>query len=350
MKRIFIKTYGCQSNVADSEQMAGILKEKRYKIVNNIKNADIVIINTCSVKTLTQNKILSFIKQIPKSKKIYVGGCLPKIINLKKYSNNIAAIFDVNSILKLPEIIKNPRNIMSKEKEKRINLPKIRKNKEIAIINIANGCLGNCDYCAAKLARGKLKSYKIENIKQEFKTALKEGCKKFYITSQDNGCYGFDIGTNIVELLKELVKIKGNFIIRVGMMNPNYVLNFLDELIEIYKHPKIMKFVHLPVQSGSNSLLKKIGRNYTIADFKKIVKKFRKEILGITIGTDIIVGHPLETEQDFKETIKLLKETKPEILNISKFSSIKKTKASKLKQLKTEIIKERSVKISKLFK
>ena len=347
--KIFLKTYGCQSNIADSEQISGILKKARYKIINSLKEADIVIINTCSIKLPTQNKILDFIKKIPKNKILIVGGCLPFALDLRKHSNNISAIFNTNSITKLPIIIKNLKDELPKEKENKINIPRIRKNKDIAILNVSQGCLGNCDYCSAKLARGDLKSYSIKEIKKEFETALKENCKKIYLTGQDLGCYGFDINTNLIKLLKELIKIPGDYKIRIGMINPNYALKFLKDLIQIYKSDKILPFIHIPVQSGSSSLIKKMNRYYTINDFKIIVKTLRKEIPNITIATDIIVGYPLETEKDFEKTIELIQKIKPEVLNISKFSSRPKTKASKLKQLSSNLIKERSKKLTEIY-
>jgi len=346
--KVFIKTYGCQSNIADSEQIAGILKQHKYKIVNSIKEADIIIINTCSVKLISQNKILDFIKKIPKTKKLIIGGCLTSSLDLRKYSSNISAIFNTNSILELPKIIKNLKDSLPTEKEKRINLSRIRKNKNIAIINTSQGCLGNCNFCSTKLARGNLKSYTIDDIKKELKTAIKQGCNKIYLTGQDLGCYGLDIKTNLPNLLKELIKIPRGYIIRIGMINPNYALIYLDKLIQIYKSDKIMKFLHIPSQSFSNKVLKDMNRNYTYKEFKQIVTRFRNNIPNINISTDLIAGYPTETNKDFILTYQRLKEIHPEVLNISKFSKRPKTQASKLKQLPSNLIKQRSKKITKL--
>ena len=174
MTKVYIKTYGCQSNIADSEQIAGLLHKQGYQIVDKIEDSDIVILNSCAVKLRTQNRELDFIKHIPKDKKLFIGGCLPKIINIKKYSPTIRAIFDTNSILNLDNVIKKEDDKLSSKKEIRINISRIRKNNDIAIINIAQGCLGNCDYCAAKLSRGSLFSYKITDIKKEFKNAYEK--------------------------------------------------------------------------------------------------------------------------------------------------------------------------------
>ncbi len=320
--KIFIKTFGCQSNIADSEQLAGLL-EKDNQIVDSLDKANIVFLNSCSVKSVTQNKQLEFIKDFPDDKKLIVGGCLPKSLDLKKFSDKVCGTLDTNSLLN-------------------INNPRIRKNKDIAIINVSRGCLGGCSYCATKLARGSLRSYSIDDIKKEFNVALREDCNKFYITGQDTGCYGFDIGNNLSELLRELTNIKGNFKIRVGMMNPEHTLKILDDLIEVYKSDKIIKFLHIPVQSGSDKVLKEMNRNYKVEDFKRVVKEFRKNISRINISTDVIVGYPTETEKDFQETLKLIREVKPEVLNISRFSSRPKTAASKLKQINSGEVKKRS--------
>ncbi len=336
--KIFIKTFGCQSIIADSEQLAGILS-KTHKLTTE-KQADLIIIMTCSVKDATESKQINYIKNTKKP--MIIGGCLPPVIDLKKYSKNIIATFNTNTIKKVPEIIEKHKDILPTKKESKINLPRIRKNKDIAIINICQGCTGNCYYCSTRIARGSLKSYSITQIKKEFKNALKEGCTTFYLTGQDTGCYGLDIKTSLPKLLEELLKIEGNYKIRIGMMNPQYAKKYLKDLIKIYKNKHIIKFIHIPVQSGSDKVLKDMNRPYKAEDFIKVTKELRKEIKNIQISTDIIVGYPTETDKDFQLTLKLLNQTKPEHLNLSKFSARPKTKAQKLKQLNSKIIKERS--------
>ena len=348
--KIFIKTYGCQANISDSEAMAGLLKEKGYELVDSEDKADFIIVNTCSVKNATQSKELHYLNEIAKTKKVIVGGCLTKTINIRKYIDNVTAVFDTNSINKLPDILDNPHDEFSNEKEKnRLNLPLVRVENDVGIIPISQGCLNHCDFCSTKLARGNLRSYRIGDIKRAFEKAVDEGCKKIYLTSQDNGCYGFDIGTNLPELLDELTQIKGDYIIRVGMMNPWHLNKILPDLLESCSSDKIMKFLHIPVQSGSEKILKHMKRIHTVDNFKFAVKLFRKKFSDITIATDIIVGYPLESEEDFEETLNLIEEIKPEVLNISKFSSRPGTQASKLPQLKSEIIKERTLRLTFLY-
>ena len=349
MVNIFIKTYGCQANIADSEAIAGILKQNNHSLVDNEEEADTIIVNTCSVKNATQSKELHYIKQRSKNKKVIVGGCLTKTLDVRKHAPEVTAVFDTNSILKIPEILETEQDHFSSAKESRIVAPIIRKDKDIGIISIGEGCQSSCSFCSTKLARGNLRSYRIGDIKRAFEKAVQEGCRKIYLTSQDNGCYGFDIKTNLPELLSELTTTEGDYKIRVGMMNPWHLTKIISGLINSYKSEKIMKFLHIPVQSGSEKILKDMRRIHTVNNYIQAVREFRKTFQGISIATDVIVGYPTETEEDFMLTYSLIKKTKPEVLNISKFSSRPGTKAAQLKQLSSEVIKERSVRLNSLY-
>ncbi len=341
-KKIFIKTYGCQANINDSELLAGRLLAEGHQIVNNEAEADKIIVNTCSVKNKTQSKILHYISEIKNqklnniNKEIEVGGCLVKTINLKKRFPEINIIDTINT------------NKMNS------NMPILRHNSELAIIQISQGCLNYCTFCATKLARGTLKSYRIGDIKRQAEKAVSEGCKVIYLTSQDNGCYGRDIKTSLPELLNELTSIEGNFKIRVGMMNPWHLRKILLQLINSFSSEKIQKFIHIPVQSGSEKVLKDMKRIHSVEEFKQVAEAFRdafprEKFPDSTIATDIIVGFPSETESDFQDTLNLIKEVKPEVLNISAYSSRPRTKASQLKQLSSEIIKQRTRLLNEVY-
>lgn len=343
--KIYIKTFGCQLNYSDSEVIAGILKQNGFEIVSNLNQSDTVVINSCGAKSVTQDRILDFIKTI-KNKEIFVGGCLTKMIKLE----GIKGIFDTNTILELPELIKGRYSKLSDKKENKLNKPKIRINKDIAIVPISQGCLGTCNYCSVRLARGSLNSYEIKEIIQEIKTALAEGCSKLYLTSQDTGCYGLDINTTLPNLLREILNLKENFQLRLGMSNPYYIKNYKEQLIPIFKDKRIMPFLHIPIQSGSDKILKEMNRKYKVEDFIDIVNFFRKNIPNMNIATDVIVGYPTETEQDFNKTYNLIKKIKPEVLNISKFGPRPNTEAAKLKQLHPKMVKERSKKLTYLFR
>ncbi len=349
--KIYVRTFGCTLNQGDGEVIKGLLSENGHKLVDSEKEAECVIVNSCGVKTVTQNKIINYVNKTSKNKKVIIGGCLPSMIDVRKYMPKAAGSFDTNTITRINELIKKPTRMESKEKESRINKTRIRTRKDIAIIPIAQGCMGKpCTYCSVKLARGELKSYGKREIAKEVEKAVKEGCKIIKLTAQDTGCWGLDINEKLPNLLKEVLKIKGEYKIRLGMMNPNYALDYLDELISIYKNPKIIKFMHIPVQSGSNKIIREMKREYKVEDFKKVVNRFRKEIKNMNIATDVIVGYPSEKEEDFKKTVQLIKEVKPEVLNISKFAPRPGTEAKKLKQLRTEEIKHRSKYLTEEYK
>jgi MiaB-like tRNA modifying enzyme len=216
-------------------------------------------------------------------------------------------------------------------------------NKSISIVEIASGCLSNCSFCQTKLSKGNLKSYRPGSIISQIKNDLKDGCNEIWLTSTDNGCYGKDIKSNLVELLKLCTQVEGNYKIRVGMLNPMYLSEILYDLVLVYKNEeKIFKFLHIPVQSGSNKILKDMYRGHDIKIFKKAVFEFRKSIPEITIATDIIVGFPNETEEDFKLTMDLIRDSEPDIINISKYSQRSGTVSSKLKNVSSDQKKLRS--------
>lgn len=339
---VYILTYGCTANQDNEAIIKGLLKDHTF--VDSEDDADIVIVNTCIVKGTTENKIVTKIKSL-KNKKIIITGCMPKFnYDLCKEIAPNASLISTQNITRITEGLTKKVEYLDSKKETKVGLIKVI--KDIPSIQVSEGCVNHCYYCGTKLAKGVLSSASIEEIKKELEKY--SNYKQINITATDIGCYGFDINTNLINLLKELVKVKGNFKLRVGMMNPVHVLKFVDELIEIFKNEKIVPFLHIPVQSGSNKVLKDMNRNYNVEDFKMIVNKFR-QIQKVTIATDIIVGYPTETEEDFNETVKLIKEIKPNVLNISRFTPRKGTKASQIKQLNSQVSKKRSMELSRIY-
>ncbi|MCD6477793.1 MAG: tRNA (N(6)-L-threonylcarbamoyladenosine(37)-C(2))-methylthiotransferase [Candidatus Aenigmarchaeota archaeon] len=356
-RSIYIETYGCSANQSHSEVMMGLLKENGYNIFRSPEDAGVLVINTCIVKEPTEKRMIFRIKSLKEKypdKKMIIAGCMPAgEYSLVKKIAPEASLVGPNNSLDIIEAVKNTLNnthveYLDDKGEKILCHPRIRFNKFINIVEISKGCLGNCAYCIVKRAKGILKSYPIKAILMDIEMSLKEGCKEVWLTSQDCGCYGRDIGVTLVDLINEISKIPGEFRVRIGMANPNYVIKMLKDLINSYKSDKIYKFLHIPVQSGSNEVLKKMRRVYTAEEFKEIVTKFKKNTPNVTVWTDVIVGFPGETEKDFKETLKLIEETKPDFVNISKFGVRPGTEAEKMKKVDTETIKRRSREISNL--
>ena len=181
-------------------------------------------------------------------------------------------------------------------------------------------------------------SYRLGDIVRQVQTEIKEGCKEVWLTSTDNGCYGFDIGTDLPSLVDAVSEIPEEFMLRVGMMNPMYMPRIRDDLIKAYNNDKVFKFIHIPVQCGSNKILNDMKRGHTAETFRDIVNQFKD----FTISTDIIVGFPTETEEDFQKTVDLLDEIKPDVVNLSKYSARPGTDAAELKQIDAVEVKRRS--------
>jgi threonylcarbamoyladenosine tRNA methylthiotransferase CDKAL1 len=363
--KINIETYGCCANISNSEIMAGILNESGYELVN-FESADIVIVNTCTVKGKTEQKVLHELSRLEKSNKIViVTGCMSEVQleDIRIVSPN-SHVVGINMISKIDEVVRkvieNEEQNIDKENIVKgidvfsdsvcemVNKTKLRVNPKVNIVQISQGCDNACSYCIVRSAKGHLKSFKPSSILNDIEKSIKDGCKIVWITSQDSAAYGNDIGVSLPALLRKIVLIKGDFKIRIGMMNPKSVLPILEDLIVAFKNEKMFKFLHLPIQSASDKILKDMNREYKIEDVKYIVDKFRKAYPQMTFGTDIIVGYPTEYEDDYILTKEFLKEYKPEMINISGYTPRPYTRAKRLKNLPTEVIKHRSSRITSI--
>ncbi len=363
---IYIETYGCTANQNNSEIIAGTLKQAGYQITNNLDLAEIIILNTCIVKQKTITKIKRRIQDIAQTGKLMIiSGCMPEthIKELEKLKKTGKLFFlgthhfkDINKLLNTinsNQLTKKKQlEFLEPQNEEKLLLPKISRNKLISIIQISEGCLGNCTYCLTKFAKGKLFSYPEEKILKQIESDLNQGAKEIWITSQDNASYGLDknTGSQLPALLNKILDLKHNFKIRLGMMNPNTFLPILDKMIEIYKDKKMYNFLHLPIQSASNNVLKSMNREYNLEQAEKILSRFKKEFPNITLATDIIIGYPTETEQEYKKNIEFITKFSPSVLNLAKFSRHKTTKASTLNPLPIKTIKQRTIQLMNLHR
>jgi len=354
-KKAVVVTWGCTHNQKDSQIIESKLLKNDYQLISKdqIDNANLLVFNTCTVKTPTENKIIDTIdKTYSDDKEIYITGCLAETnyISLKKRypKANIIGIdgstkfenknllFNENIILPLFS------NINSIEKPL---LESNSWNPYIQIVQINEGCVNNCSFCATKFARGHLRSFSQDSIIQSIRSS---NAKEIWLTSQDTGCWGFDNKTNLASLLEEINKIDRKLKIRVGMGNPNNFIKFLNDLVMQFQEDNVYKFLHLPLQSGSDRILKHMKRGYTVAEFYQITDIFKENFSNYTLATDIICGYPTETDSEFDETIAAIKRTKPSITNISKFWKRKNTPASKLKQIERTEINRRSKELALL--
>lgn len=349
MKYFFIKTFGCQANKSDSERIAGDYIARGFKEASIWKKADEIVVNTCSVRQRAEDRVKGFLLNVEKhftattKPKIILTGCM-----LHHQTKDIIKLLpQVDEVLPINEV--------------GFNSPTIRKDKQHAFIPISSGCNSYCTYCIVPYSRGRERSRPLKEVVAEVKNLVENGYKEITLLGQNVNSYGLEktsvtvrkllmkdslsqkeIPANqsaytkpkstppFVELLKEISKLKKLKTIRFITANP---WDFWDELIEeIAKNKKISRYIHLPVQSGSDKILKLMNRGYTSKHFLRLVEKIREKAPDVSFGTDIIVGFPGETDKDFQETVKLVKQAKFKIGFIAQYSPRPGTASDRLYQ------------------
>jgi len=337
-KRVFVNSYGCSANQADGEVISGCLAEAGFEIVQSDLEADVLVYNCCAVKGPTEDRMFEVLKHAPREKRLVVTGCLALICPERLHrevsfdcvvgpSPGTLIVDAVSHALRGEKFVAPEKSLSRKPN---LQLPRLRSNPVISVIPVSCGCLGSCAYCCVIFARGSLRSCFPDEIVARIKADLAAGTREFWITSQDTGCYGKDIGTNLADLLKTICAVPGDFRVRVGMMTPNFAKSILSELVDAYKNSKVFKFIHLPVQSGDNSILKRMRRGYTVEEFGKVVEAFRMEFRLITLATDVICGFPGETRAAFDKTLRAIRKLEPDIVNVSRFFARPGTAAAKM--------------------
>lgn len=361
-QKVYLKTWGCAHNNSDSEYMAGQLASYGYNITTDKMQADLWLLNSCTVKNPSEdtfrNEILSANKI---GKHVVLAGCVPQAAPKSEYLQGLS-IVGVHQIDRVTEVVEETLKGHSVRllQAKKVNgkkvagpqlaLPKVRRNPLIEIIPINSGCLNACTYCKTKFARADLVSYPVEEIIDRATHVFTEGVCEIWLTSEDTGTYGRDIGSSLPELLWKLVEvIPDGCMLRLGMTNPPYILEHLEEMAKILSHPKVYSFLHVPVQSGSDSVLSEMKREYCRLDFEHIVDFLRDCVPGISIATDIICGFPTETEDDFEQTMTLCEKYKFPSLFINQFYPRPGTPAAKMQRIPPNLVKVRTKRLTELF-
>ena len=354
--KVYIESYGCSANLSDAEITAGLLSEAGYTITQSPSEADLNIIVTCTVKDPTYQRMVTRLKALTSlNKPLIVAGCMPKtskdtILRI----NQRASLLGPNSVDRVREVaertLRGERVEELSDTYNKLLQPRVLRNPVVGVVQIASGCLSACSFCQVKLARGKLKSFDEGLILEEIGRLVRRGCREVWLTSQDNGCYGKDRGSSLADLLDKIAKLDGCFKVRVGMMNPTHIIDDIGRIVDVLREEKFFKFLHIPVQSGCNDVLSDMRRGYTREDFIRIVDEARRRIPEVTLSTDIIVGYPTEREECFKETVALLEQVKPDVVNISRFSPRPGTRAALLPQLPQSVVKQRSATLHNLVK
>ncbi|MHA1665380.1 MAG: tRNA (N(6)-L-threonylcarbamoyladenosine(37)-C(2))-methylthiotransferase [Candidatus Njordarchaeales archaeon] len=358
--KIFIISYGCAINQAHTEIMKGLLKKEGFILVDNEGSADLIIMNTCSIKKPTEEKILARAASLIRNgKKLIIAGCLPisDPARIHKLHPNISIVGPYD-FLKIADVVKaalSNKNevIVSRSDFNPLLKPRVLNNSLIAVIPIARGCLGACTYCIDKLIWGRLKSYPKEDIVKTVQNFVKNGVKEIRLSGQDTGPYGWDLGYSLIELLDDILEIPDFFKIRIGMASPDTIMKIIDDLVKtMSRDNRIYRYLHIPVQSGSDRILRLMNRKYSVDDFKNLIKFIRNKLgNNVTIATDIITAFPTEREEDHQATLALLNELKFDIVNLSRYGDRPGVPASKIyPKVHSKIAKRRSQEIHQTIK
>ena len=346
-KTFFLKTYGCQMNEHDSENIAALLCELGFSMVDDYNDADLVLLNTCSIRENAHNKafgMLGRLKHLKNTKKdLLVGicGCMAQeasvVDEVMKDYKFVNFVFGTHNMYQLPEIIdkaiienKQQIEVFSREQDLVEGLPVIRANNYKAYVNIIYGCNKFCTYCIVPYTRGSERSRAKEDILREVDELISEGYKEITLLGQNVNAYGKDLYSDYTlgNLLEDIAQ---KDIPRIRFMT-SHPWDFTDSMVEVIgKYPNIMPAVHLPVQSGSSRILKLMGRRYTKESYLELFNKIKSMVPRVAISTDIIVGFPGETEEDFLETLDLVEQCKYDNAFTFIFSVRQGTPAARLK-------------------
>ncbi|VVB76739.1 tRNA-2-methylthio-N(6)-dimethylallyladenosine synthase [uncultured archaeon] len=364
MAKIVIETYGCALNQAEGEIMGSLLEREGHavRLGKHADNdaCDCLIVNTCTVKTPTEQRILDRLRKLQgMGSRLIVAGCMASADTSRvERAAPSAGIVGVGDIGKIADAVANSMlgrraRYLDHSRTDKLEMYDARCScgrSVVATIAVCDGCLGSCSFCESRFARGALSSFSEKLILDAVKTKIENGAKEIRLTAEDVGAYGIDKNTNIAELIAKVAEIPGKFRIRIGMLNPEHVPKYMDELIEAYRHDKVYKFIHLPIQSASDRVLRDMNRKYTVDEFDAIAKEMRGKIPKLSIETDIIVGYPTETEHDYAQTVDWLRKTRPMMVNLSRFGARPHAPASRLPQLKEEEVRRRSNEMTKIMR
>lgn len=340
--RFYLETYGCAANRGNSEAFASALVDAGHRRSSQ-EEAQLVIVNTCAVTERTERKILRRLSEL-QGERLVVAGCLPSAIpeavrDLR--CREVLGILSGPSGRRIGEALPPEPELPGSGRQAR---------DRCAVVNISEGCAGRCSYCIVRRARGLLRSKTVQEVAKEVRRRLKEGAVEVQLASQDAAAYGLDLGSSLPELIDAVAEIDGDFRIRVGMMNPDQLKPILEDLISSFDDPKVYKFLHLPVQSGSAEVLQSMRRGYAPQDFLSMAARLRAAFSDLTLYTDVIAGYPGETEEDFAATEELIKRAEPDKVNVTMYSPRPGTEASRLKDMPSRFKKDRSRRMTRLWK
>ena len=340
--RYFVETYGCTMNFGEGRQLSEDMASLGYEPADSADDADIVVLNTCTVVETTEKRMLSRISELKRQgKRIVVTGCMaqvqPKRIRIRLPDSPIVRFEEYGRF----------RDIVS-ESFGCQGTPIVLDTGTDAILPIAQGCLGRCSYCITKFARGDLRSYPADDLLRRYDSFLEGGAREILITAQDTSSYGRDIDTDLPALIRSMLEREGDYRIRLGMTNPDSLARVSQGILELMDDERMYRFVHIPVQSGSDAVLGRMRRRYTVSQFMELVDELRSGCPDISIATDMICGFPGETDEDHAKSVELIRELRADTVNITRFSARPGTDAASMEPVHGRISAERSAELTRV--
>jgi MiaB-like tRNA modifying enzyme len=311
--RYYLDAYGCTMNFGEGYALSRRLERAGHRRVGSAEEADTVLLVSCIVIQATENRMWRLIRKYRQiGKHVLICGCLPSISGRELEGTPGITVLRIRDYRDLEKVVPKARGVRNS----------IPMEGVTHIIPIAQGCLGRCAYCITRIARGRLKTPEPEALVREAEEAIANGVKEIYLSAQDTAVFGLDVGNDIAWLVSRVSRIPGDFRIRVGMMSPAFAYNIKDKILKMYAEPKVYKFLHLPVQSGSDKMLKLMNRGHAVGEFVDLVRGFRRRYDkdDSMLSTDIIVAFPQETDEDFERSLRLIEECEPDIVNVTRYS------------------------------
>ncbi len=357
---IAVISQGCAANFGEGEQIAGILKALDLNVVFGIPESrpSAYLLNFCTVKgNASALKLVRNAEERHPDTPLIITGCVPQDLSRALEKLLIENVYPKSLQTDKNRLLENPESILQFLGLKEVpeySVPAaaaLREKPFLGIVPISEGCLDACSYCSTRLVKGLHRSIEEETILEKISAFVEDGCKEIFLTGQDTGCYGFDRKTNLAGLVKNILEhVPGNYKLRLGMGNPRHLIHYYRELLEVFSDSRVYKFIHLPVQSGSDAVLKLMNRRHGTEEYRQLVKAFQTQVPEICLSTDLIVGFPGETERDFEMSLALTRETEPSICNITRFVARPGTPAAKMQnQVPAAEANRRSALLSKEF-
>jgi threonylcarbamoyladenosine tRNA methylthiotransferase CDKAL1 len=353
--RVYVESYGCSQNQGEGAAIARSLVEEGHTIAPSPEGADVGVLVTCAVIGPTESRMVrrwqALSEHVPR---VVVTGCLVPLRTslLEGPGRDRTTFVPIREQSRLPVILAewDQTSHASRVPTRPVAAPLAECPPVVEEVVIAQGCTSACSYCYSRLARGQLTSVRAEEITSRIRAAVARGVVELRLSSLDTSAWGCDDpqGVRLPDLMRAVGDIPADVRVRVGMMSPQTLAPILDPFLDALSSDHFYKFLHLPVQSGSDTVLAAMHRGYTVAEFRHQVERVRRHFPELTLATDVIVGYPGETEDDHHRTVELLQEVQPEIVNVTRFSPRPGTPAARLKRVGSRIVKDRSRELTEL--